>query len=140
MPTTVLISLAVILLFVLIAIFMLMRGTQMRKKRMKEVFADAIPAQATVLGLARGGFESGTKLELKLTLHVQHPTRVPYEASMKWVVDDIAVPRVQPQQVVPVRINRDHPERVYPDAEWAEFWDWTLKDLAVKKAVKPKLR
>ena len=133
MSTTVLIFLAVILLFVFILIFMLMRGTQIKKKRMEEVLADAIPAQATVLSLARGGFESGTKLEIKLTLHVQHPTRPSYEASVKWVVDDIAVPRVQPQQVIPVRINRDHPEHVYPDVEWAEFWDWTMKDLTVKK-------
>jgi len=134
MSTTVLIFLAVILPFVFILIFMLMRGTQIKKKRMEEVLADAIPAQATVLGLARGGFESGGKLELKLTLRVQHPTRAPYEASMKWVVDEIFLPQVQPQQVVPVRINRDHPEQVYPDAEWAEFWDWTMKDLTVKKA------
>ncbi len=130
MNTIVLIALAVVILIVLILIFMLVRGHRLVKQIKKDVLANAIPAQARVLSLARGGYTTGEafrKLELKLTLLVQHPTLTPYEASTKWLVDEIALPQVQPQQIVPVKINREHPERIYPDAEWAEFTDWMLK-------------
>lgn len=130
MSNIVLIALAIFIPIVLILIFMLVRGHRLAKQIKKDVLANAIPAKATVLSLARGSYTTGEsfrKLELKLTLLVQHPTRPPYEASTKWLVDELALPQVQPQQIVPVKINRDYPERIYPDVEWAEFTDWILK-------------
>jgi hypothetical protein len=130
MSNIVLIALAIFIPIVLIFIFLLVRGHRLAKQIKKEVLANAIPAQATVLSLARGSYTTGEsfrKLELKLTLLVQHPTRPPYEASTKWLVDELALPQVQPKQIIPVKINRDYPERIYPDVEWAEFRDWILK-------------
>ncbi len=130
MSTTALIIIAIVLFIVLLFVFLIVRGHRLMNKIKQETLANAIPAQATVLSLARGDFTSGAafrKLELKLTLRVQHPHRPPYEATTKWLVDEIALPQVQPQQIVPVRVNCDFPERVYPNAEWAEFSDWIMK-------------
>jgi hypothetical protein len=130
MSTTVLIILAIVLLIILFLVFLLVRGHGLVKKMKRDVLANAIPAQATVLNLSRGGFtrgESFRKLELKLTLRVEHPERPAYEVSTKWLVDELALPQVQPQQVVRVKINRQYPDRVYPDVEWAEFTDWIIK-------------
>lgn len=110
---------------------MLVRGHKLVKKIKKDVLANAIPVQATVSNLERGGFTTGEgfrKLELKLTFRVQRPTRPVYEAQTKWLVDEIALPQVQPQQVVRVRVHRDYPERIYPDVEWAEFTDWIISN------------
>jgi uncharacterized membrane protein YcaP (DUF421 family) len=130
MSSILLIAAAIILLFVLLFAFFLVRGSRRIRQMQQDVFANAVPAEATILSLMRGDFTTGgsfRKLELKLTLRVQHPQLPPYEASTEWLVDELALPQVQPQQVVSVRVNREHPERVYPDVPWAEFSDWIIK-------------
>jgi len=130
MTSTVLIVSAIVVLLVVVFVFFFVRGSQRIKKMQQEVIADAIPAQATILSVMQGDYTTGgafRKLELKLTLRVQHPQLPPYEAKTEWLVNEIALPQVQPQHVVPVRVNRENPERVYLDAEWAEFSDWTIR-------------
>ena len=130
MTYIVLIAVAVVLFVIVVVIFMLVRGHGLVKRLQKEVLSNAIPANATVISLARGDYatsEGFRKLELKLTLRVEHPARGPYEVITKWVVDELALPRVQPQEVVPVKINREDPARIYPAADWAEFTDWRLQ-------------
>jgi uncharacterized membrane protein YcaP (DUF421 family) len=130
MTPLLLITAATVLLLVLLFAFFFVRGSRRIKQMQQDVFANAIPAQAMVLSLMRGDFTTGgsfRKLEVKLTLRVQHPQLAPYDASTEWLVDELALPQVQPQQVVPVRVNRDNPQRVYPGVEWAEFSDWIIK-------------
>ena len=129
MTNLVLVALGIALLLVVLLVFMLVRGNRLVAQKKREVLANAIPAEATVISLSRGGYSTGEafrKLELKLTLRVEHPTRGPYEVNTKWLVDELALPRVQPQEVIPVKINREDPERIYPAADWAEFTDWRL--------------
>ena len=131
MNITVLIVLIVVLVIALLLIFLLVRGQRLKRKMQSDVLADALPAQATVLNLddsyATG--ETLRKLEITLSLRVDHPDRPSYNVTSIWRIDAIALPQVQPQKIVPVRINRDDPELIYPDAEWAELADWTMKDL-----------
>jgi hypothetical protein len=130
MPTYILIALGVGILVILLFTFFLIRGNRRIKVMQETVLAHAIPAQATVMNLARGDFVKGgafRQIELRLTLHVEHPHHPAYETKTEWLVDEIALPQVQPQQVVKVKVNRDHPERVYPNVEWAEFSDWKIK-------------
>jgi hypothetical protein len=105
------------------------RGRRRLAQLRQDVLAHAVPARATILGVAPGDATVGgafRRLELKLTLRVEHPHLAPYEAQTEWLVHEVALAQVQPDRVVPVRVNRDHPERVYPDSAWAEFSDWTV--------------
>lgn len=94
--------------------------------------AAAIPAQATVVGVAETGRaerkagRTTRDVGLKLTLDVEHPQRGTYRAETIWMVSELHFSRVQPGEVVPVKINAEVPERIYPNADWAEFSDWKM--------------
>ncbi len=49
-------------------------------------------------------------------------------ATTLWSVDILAIPQVQPQQIVQVKVNAHHPDRIYPDMNLAEFIDWNMTD------------
>jgi hypothetical protein len=123
-------------LIVMYVSVMVVRGQKLKKRLIQDTLASAISAQATVIRVEHGRFTSGAvirKLEMKLTLNVAPPNGSSYEAQTKWVVEETSIPQIQPQQVIPVKINRNHSDRVYPDVVWAEFWDWTLDELRSKK-------
>ena len=102
--------------------------------------AQAIPAQATIVRLERAGSQSegDSKVWVKLTLDVQHPSLQGYRATTLWSVDILAIPQVQPQQVVQVKVNAHYPDRIYPNMDLAEFIDWNMTDL--KSGLPPEIK
>jgi len=124
----------VICLVVMLVPLLVMSVTAVRRVRQmkqieQELRTSGIPAQASILSITLGdGVAEGAyrRLDLRLTLRVAHPHRPPYEAQTRWLVHEISLAQVQPNQIVPVRIHRDHLEWVCPDVPWAEFWDSSI--------------
>lgn len=109
--------------------FFVMRGASRMNDLKAQTLANAIPAEAVIEDVKQQGArgEANRRLDVLLTLQVHHPDREPYRATTSWLIEEIAIPRVQPNERVKVRINRTHPDRVYPDVDWAEFNGWTLR-------------
>ena len=133
----------VIIFLVIAVIFVLFVVFALRAKRWNfqgRTLAQAIPAQATIVRLERKGSQSegDSKIPVKLTLDVQHPSLPVYRAETLWLIDILAIPQVQPQQVVQVKVNAHHPDRIYPDMDLAEFFDWNLTDF--KSGLPPEIK
>ena len=108
------------------------RGQRRMEVAKQAALAAAIPTRATVLQVAEGNtaIKRAGKLtrdvELKLTLEVHPPTGPAYQTTTTWMVNELQFSQVQVGQVVPVKINAEHPERIYPDCDWAEFSGWKM--------------
>ena len=133
----------VIIFSVIAIIFGLFVIFALRAKRWNfkgRTLAQAIPAPATVVRLERKGSQSegDSKIPVKLTLDVQHPTLSVYRAETLWLIDILAIPQVQPHQVVQVKVNAHHPDRIYPGIDLAEFFDWNMTDF--KSGLPPEIK
>jgi hypothetical protein len=109
--------------------FFLLRGMQRVSALKREAIASANPATARVVEIdQQGSMGSSTRrLLITLTLEVQPASGAPYQASTRWFVQEIAVPRIQPGQEIPVKVNATYPDRIYPAEAWAEFADWQVR-------------
>ncbi len=83
------------------------KGTKLR--------ATGMAAQATVLEVQPTSTEIGNELVVVLTLEVDPPAGSPYEVQIKAAVHPVNIPRIQPNQKVPVKIDPDDPEHVALD-------------------------
>lgn len=125
---------------IILAIFVLLALRAKRWNFKGRTLAQAIPAQATVVRLERKDSQSkkNSKVSVKLTLDVQHPSLPVYRAETLWLIDILAIPQIQPQQIVQVKVNAFHPDRIYPGIEMAEFFDWNLTDF--KSGLPPEVK
>ena len=115
-----------VLLIALILASMVRRAKRknIEAKLKEQILAKAIPAQATIIRLEKAGLKNQAESEtktVKLTLNVQHPSRPSYQATTVWEINELAIPQVQPQQVVRIKIDAEHPDRIYPDMDLAEY-------------------
>lgn len=128
----------VIAMIIVVIVLLALRAKRLNFKG--RTLAQAIPAQATIVRLERKDSQSegDSKISVKLTLDVQHPSLPVYRAETLWSVDILAIPQVQPQQVVQVKVNAHHPDRIYPNMDLAEFFDWNITDL--KSGLPPEIK
>ncbi len=99
-----------------------LKGVEAKLKA--QILAKAISAQATIIRLEKAGLKNQAESEtktVKLTLNVKHPSRPSYQAITVWEINELAIPQVQPQQVVRIKIDAEHPDRIYPDMDLAEY-------------------
>jgi len=101
--------------FILRPVFDVFRGMGARAK----LRASGVPGKAKVLSL--GGPEGGGTVTindqplLTLTLEVEGPFSEPYAVAFETVVPRYAVPRVQPGETIPVKIDPNNRQRVAVD-------------------------
>lgn len=122
-----------ILIGVLLPPLYLLLGVGARRAReaqggVERDLAGAADASAEVLQVARRGSLKRQILlraaELRLVLWVHPPGGRPYEATVAWLVEEEGLPRLRAGAVLPVRVNPQRPERVYPAEPWAHFAWW----------------
>jgi hypothetical protein len=85
--------------------------------------AGAAPTDAIVIAVERGLTVKGGQVELILTFQINDPYRQPYQARTSWMVRQDQRQRVEPGQLVRVKVNPDHPQQVFPDVDWAVIGD-----------------
>jgi hypothetical protein len=66
---------------------------------------------------------------IKLTLALSPEGAEPRTVPATWRVRPVVLPEVQPGQEISVRVDQEHPEKVYPDVEGA-WHAWELETVA----------
>ena len=69
-------------------------------------------AQAKVLGLADTGTLINNNPQIQLMLEVYPQTRPPFQAQCVAIVSYLAIPRIQPGMMVPVRFDPADPSKI----------------------------
>ncbi|HVY46110.1 MAG TPA: DUF3592 domain-containing protein [Minicystis sp.] len=69
-------------------------------------------AQAKILGLSDTGVKINNSPQIALQLEVYPKTRPPYQAQCVAIVSYLAIPRVQPGMMVPVRFDPADPSKI----------------------------
>ena len=87
--------------------------------------AGALRTDAIVVAVERGLHSDAQRgqIQLILTFQVNDPYRQPYQARTSWMVREDQRQRVEPGQLVRVKINPAHPQQVFPDVDWAVISD-----------------
>ena len=62
------------------------------------------------------------KLKVALSLEIQFPNEKPYTANATWEIDITAIAKIQPGQVIAVKVDSDEKKWVYPNVPWATYW------------------
>ncbi len=84
-----------------------------RNNRQQELLATGMPASARILQVRQTGVVIGrTELEVRLTLQVEHARLGSYQAETETIVPMVALPRIQPEQTVEVRVDANDPRQV----------------------------
>jgi hypothetical protein len=62
------------------------------------------------------------KMKVDLKLEIQMPEGENYLVTDSWLVDMTAVSHIQPGESIPVKVDIDDKNKVYPNVEWAGYW------------------
>lgn len=116
----------------LVPVCYILHGFDQRVRRRQHTIQSdleaAVAARAEVLRIAQHGNLKRQILmraaELKLVLWVQPPNGRPYEAIVAWLVEEDGVGQLRVGAVLPVRINLERPQSVYPAQPWAHYAWW----------------
>lgn len=93
------------------------------KRSLAQRYDRAVWAGATVIS-ARHTPAVGSgqgKARVSLRLQVKQQDGRTYQAATTWIVNLANLAQVQPGQSVSIRIDREDPRRIYPNAPWAAF-------------------
>ena len=74
-----------------------------------------LPAQARILGVQPTGYMTNFNPHWRIDMDVYSQHAPPYRVSVLGVIHQLAIPRVQPGLLVPVRIDRSNPVNVVLD-------------------------
>lgn len=125
---------AALVLFVITASILTVRLMLVGPKKFEllkqQTLARAVEAAAEILRVTqasgsstRGGVR---RVGLRLELEVRHPLLGPYRTTSVWLVEEVLIPQVRAGRVLPVLVNSEAPERVYPKQAGMEFADWVF--------------
>jgi hypothetical protein len=94
-----------------------------RERKERKLLAQARPAVATVTAIEATPILRGMPREpmVMLTLEIRPERAAPYSTETVWFVDTVAVPRIQPGQEVPVKVDAHDPRIAYPAEPWAVY-------------------
>ena len=126
-------GLLLILILISLPLFLtwLARGGRALNLEREATVRRAIPLKARVLESAdvspAKDSKRGPRL-IKLSLELVSEGAEPRTAQAAWRVRPVVLPEVQPGREVAVRVDREHPEKVYPDVEGA-WHAWELETL-----------
>jgi len=122
-----------VLIFLLtgVGIFLVLRNqrqeglnAQKRRTEYETRAKQAVWAGATIVTARHhtSAQEMREKVQVDLRLQVQPPQGEPYQAQTVWHVSTGMLSQLQPGQQISIKIDRDNPERIYPNMQGAEFW------------------
>ena len=100
---------------VTLIVIVLVAGVFRERGRTKKLLATGTPAEATVLEVRPTGVQVNNEFGVQLALEVSPPSGSPYKVQLKAYVSPVHMPRVQPNQKVPVKIDPEDPEHVALD-------------------------
>ena len=90
------------------------RGWSSRKATSRRVWADGIPATARVIS-ARSNGSLNNHPYVEMTLEVTVPGQSPRTVELRQVVSQLLVARIEPDQEIAVKVDRDNPDVVVID-------------------------
>lgn len=109
---------AVVLFFVTAigAITMKVRSSASEKAEQLRVYARGTPARARIvnIGTKGGGINGHPNIDFELDVTI--PGQEPYRVSLTALVSKLAIPRIQPDAQIDVRVDPDDRQRVLLDA------------------------
>jgi hypothetical protein len=86
----------------------LMKASQERN----QLLMTGIPASGRILQLMDTGMLVNNNPQVRIVVQVEPPGRAPYPAEVTMVISQLAIPRVQPGCVVPVKFDPVNPARI----------------------------
>jgi hypothetical protein len=122
-------------IFAIIVIFLFMRRgnkklkkfadeLKLRKERAKKINAEILEANPGTQG---GEIRRIVFFKFKILDPIK-----PYTAEAAWFVDTFSFNKSQPGEVIPVKVDADNPQIIYPDVPWAIYTEGYDKSLSVK--------
>ncbi|MDC3952521.1 hypothetical protein [Polyangium jinanense] len=119
-----------ILLVAGIVVYRLVRGEHQAAEMGAEQRAELGARMALGIGARAAVVKSQTIVAMpgrgaaaiQVHLDVEAPSGERYPASAKWEVDLISLSRLQPGQIVGIKIDPDDRTRVYPGESWARIY------------------
>lgn len=90
----------------------------------EERFENAMPGDAVVKSIidskVMGDLRGKVKMDMLFDVYLYGKEN--YEAISSWIVDASAVSMAQPGETIPVKVDIDDRNRVYPSVNWAAYW------------------
>jgi hypothetical protein len=108
--------------------FRLIRGqhqeAEVGTRRLAEIharMAQGTPARATVVqSRSIAAMPGRGSAAIEITLEVEAPVGAKYQAKTMWEIDLVSLSRVQPGQVLMIKIDPQEPGTIYPGESWAK--------------------
>ncbi len=98
--------------FVGVILWFTLRPLLQNMNQRSQILQTGIPAMATIVSLADTGMLVNYQPQVRLGLEVSPPNGAPYQTEVTMVVNQLMIPRVQPGQSVPVKIDPKDPSKV----------------------------
>ena len=121
-------SIAIPVLTVIVAIWYFARAHP-RKPKNKEDHATrqgrAVWAWAKVLASTCGTVNLAGQARVEMQIEVHMPGTPAYPIKVTWLVDQDALPSIEPGQEISLKVDPLAPQYVYPNGPWARFVDKT---------------
>ena len=118
---------------VIVGIVLFFRKIGKDAERLKARVEQATPAEAKVIQVGRSLLQKNQNTtNIRLRLEVTPKDRPPYQTTVTWDVEQAAIPKVQEGKQVPVKIDVENPNIVYPRVGWAEYY-WVYSETEAKK-------
>ncbi len=119
------IELGAIAILVGVTIWVFMRMTRSSKKKPKDTIATrqdrAVWAWARVINTSQGTPGLGGMVRVTMDLEVHLPGTPPYPVSTTWLVEQDALGYVETGKEVPLKVDPQAPEFIFPNGSWAHL-------------------
>lgn len=114
-----------IVILVGVTIWVFMRMTRNTKKKPKDTLATrqdrAVWAWARVVKASHASPGLGGMVRVTLDLDVHLPGTAPYPATTSWLVEKDALGYVETGKEVPLKVDPQAPEYIFPNGSWAQL-------------------
>jgi hypothetical protein len=100
------------LLFTLVMVVVMRKWVKSAFGPNEKLLKEGISAQATILKIWDTGVTLNDNPQVGMLLEVQPAGQQPFRVEMKSIISRIALPQIQPGQVVPVRYDPENPSKI----------------------------
>jgi len=106
-------------------VWLFLRSRRPRKPKTKDTHRTrqdrAVWAWARVVSAKRGETDSAGRVRVEMQLEIHMPGTQPYPATTAWLVEKDSLEYVEEGKEVPLKVDPQGPEFVYPAGPWAKF-------------------
>jgi len=116
-------------------IFFIKRQFKRNKKfadELKKNIAEAKYADAKVLSASQGVAGGNIKRLIFLKLEINDGFSSPYEADAAWFVDTLHFDKIKEGATIPVKVNSQYKNIIYPAESWAVYTEGYGKELSIR--------